>query len=115
MLIVASSHLYWDPKYDYVKYGQTSYLLKRLGMFRKKVLDKYGVKTDPAFVVCGDFNSFPHSSSVSIVYDTQEYAKNRYYVREPQKFDAWYQHIWEQYQADEQVLDGVKGELKSAY
>ena len=82
LLIVASSHLYWDPKYDYVKYGQTNYLLQRVGKFRQKVIQE-NVRSDPAIIVCGDFNSFPHSSSVSLIYDTQEFAKNKFYRDSP--------------------------------
>ena len=78
LLIVASSHLYWDPKYDYVKYGWTNYLLWRVGKFRQKVIQE-NVRADPAIILCGDFNSFPHSSSVSLIYNTQDYAKNKFY------------------------------------
>lgn len=67
-----------------MKYAQTNYLLKRVGAFLKKVKDQH-VKdgSDPAVIICGDFNSFPHSSSVSLIYDTQDYAKNRFYGKDP--------------------------------
>jgi endonuclease/exonuclease/phosphatase family metal-dependent hydrolase len=42
------------------------------------VIQEYA-KADPAIILCGDFNSFPHSSSVSLIYNTQEYAKNKFY------------------------------------
>lgn len=91
-MIVVSSHLYWDPKYDYVKYGQTNYLMKRLGDFKFKTIQHY--KTEPAVIICGDFNSQPHASSVSLIYNSNKFAKNNYYQRNPAKFDAWYNHIW---------------------
>ena len=76
LFVVASSHLYWNPKYDYVKYAQTAYLLKQLGLFVSTVEDK-----DPAVVVCGDFNSAPYSSSVSLFYHNQHLSKNDYHSK----------------------------------
>ena len=95
---MASSHLYWDPKYDYVKYAQTAYLLKKLASFKAKHSD-----SDPAMIVCGDFNSDPSTSSISLFYDSQEFVKNAYYGRNKNKFDQWYQRIWADLKSDSQI------------
>jgi endonuclease/exonuclease/phosphatase family metal-dependent hydrolase len=55
--------------------------MKKLGEFRQKTVDQY--KIEPAIVVCGDFNSQPHSSSVSLIYDSQHFAKNIYHQKSP--------------------------------
>ncbi len=49
-----------------------------------------------------------------MVYNTNRFAKNLYYQRAANKFDAWYKHIWEQNQS-EKALDGLRGQLRSAY
>ncbi|TNV78978.1 hypothetical protein FGO68_gene13172 [Halteria grandinella] len=110
-LIVASSHLYWDPKYDYVKYAQTAYLLKRLALFKAK---NASIAQDPAIVVCGDFNSDPSSSSISLFYDSQEFVKNAYYGRNKNKFDQWYERILADLKSDPYYAT-IQGKLKSSY
>jgi endonuclease/exonuclease/phosphatase family metal-dependent hydrolase len=95
---VASSHLYWDPKYDYVKYAQTAYLLKRLSRFKR---EHESTLIDPAVIVCGDFNSDPSASSISLFYDSQEFVKNPYYGRNKNKFDQWYARVWEDFKNGE--------------
>ncbi|GAU15786.1 hypothetical protein TSUD_236020 [Trifolium subterraneum] len=56
-LIVANTHLYWDPEWADVKLAQAKYLLSRLSQFKTLVSDKY--ECIPEVIVAGDFNSQP--------------------------------------------------------
>ncbi|KAK7307387.1 hypothetical protein VNO77_40401 [Canavalia gladiata] len=56
-VIVANTHLYWDPEWADVKLAQAKYLLSRLAKFKTLVSDRYGC--EPEVVVAGDFNSTP--------------------------------------------------------
>jgi mRNA deadenylase 3'-5' endonuclease subunit Ccr4/uncharacterized protein with PIN domain len=53
-VVIAVAHLFWNPRYEYVKLCQTHYLLLMARDFTKH--DK-----EP-LIVCGDFNSLPGSS-----------------------------------------------------
>ncbi|KAK7309468.1 hypothetical protein RJT34_06221 [Clitoria ternatea] len=57
VLIVANTHLYWDPEWADVKLAQAKYLLSRLAKFKKLVSDRY--ECIPEVIVAGDFNSTP--------------------------------------------------------
>lgn len=57
-LIIVNTHLFWNPEYEYVKYGQISKVLKYL---EKQYLD------EPIFL-CGDFNSVPWSNVLRYIY-----------------------------------------------
>jgi len=102
--VVVSSHLYWDPRYDYVKYAQTAYLLKRLGAFLATVPEKR-----PAVIVSGDFNSPPDSPSLTLFHNNHHIVRNSFHTK---TFDEWYSKVWEDFQADPLA---VKGALASAY
>lgn len=56
-LIVANTHIYWDPEWADVKIAQVKYLLSRLSQFKTLVSDRYECK--PEVIVAGDFNSQP--------------------------------------------------------
>ncbi|PNX83958.1 carbon catabolite repressor-like protein, partial [Trifolium pratense] len=56
-LIVANTHLYWDPEWADVKLAQAKYLLSRLSQFKTLISDKYDCI--PEVIVAGDFNSQP--------------------------------------------------------
>jgi len=58
-VIVANTHLYWNPGYEYVKLSQAHYLLHRLKRFAS---DSAGGEGEPVAILCGDFNSTPDSS-----------------------------------------------------
>mmetsp|Transcript_3820 Transcript_3820/g.8009 ORF Transcript_3820/g.8009 Transcript_3820/m.8009 type:complete len:840 (+) Transcript_3820:174-2693(+) len=58
-VIVANTHLYWNPGYEYVKLSQAHYLLHRLKRFAS---DSAGGEGEPVVMLCGDFNSTPGSS-----------------------------------------------------
>ncbi|XP_030948064.1 carbon catabolite repressor protein 4 homolog 4 [Quercus lobata] len=57
VVIVANTHLYWDPEWADVKLAQAKYLLSRLALFRTLVSDR--LECTPSVVVAGDFNSTP--------------------------------------------------------
>ncbi|TKY70167.1 Carbon catabolite repressor protein 4-like 4 [Spatholobus suberectus] len=56
-IIVANTHLYWDPEWADVKLAQAKYLLSRLAKFKTLVSDRY--ECIPEVIVAGDFNSTP--------------------------------------------------------
>ncbi|KAM3322691.1 carbon catabolite repressor protein 4 4 isoform X1 [Capsicum chacoense] len=57
LIIVANTHIYWDPELADVKLAQARYLLSRLAQFKLLVSDKFDCS--PSVVVAGDFNSVP--------------------------------------------------------
>ncbi|KAK4748743.1 hypothetical protein SAY87_015329 [Trapa incisa] len=57
LIIIANTHIYWDPEWADVKLAQAKYLLSRLARFRTKVSDKF--ESFPPVIVAGDFNSIP--------------------------------------------------------
>ncbi|XP_061989037.1 carbon catabolite repressor protein 4 homolog 4 [Rosa rugosa] len=57
VVIVANTHIYWDPEWADVKLAQAKYLLSRLARFKKLVSDKF--ECTPSLIVAGDFNSTP--------------------------------------------------------
>ncbi|XP_073301727.1 carbon catabolite repressor protein 4 homolog 4 isoform X1 [Primulina huaijiensis] len=56
-IIIANTHLYWDPEWADVKIAQAKYLLSRLAKFKKLVSNKF--HCTPPIIVAGDFNSIP--------------------------------------------------------
>ncbi|XP_055820832.1 carbon catabolite repressor protein 4 homolog 4 isoform X2 [Solanum dulcamara] len=56
-IIVANTHIYWDPELADVKLAQVRYLLSRLAQFKLRVSDKFDCS--PSVIVAGDFNSLP--------------------------------------------------------
>ncbi|XP_019156701.1 PREDICTED: carbon catabolite repressor protein 4 homolog 4 isoform X2 [Ipomoea nil] len=56
-IIVANTHIYWDPEWIDVKLAQAKYLLRRLAEFKSRVSDQFGCS--PSVLVAGDFNSVP--------------------------------------------------------
>ncbi|XP_043695021.1 carbon catabolite repressor protein 4 homolog 4 isoform X2 [Telopea speciosissima] len=56
-VIVANTHLYWDPEWIDVKIAQAKYLLFRLAQFKKIVSNKFDCT--PSVILAGDFNSTP--------------------------------------------------------
>ncbi|GAV82740.1 Exo_endo_phos domain-containing protein [Cephalotus follicularis] len=57
VVIVANTHLYWDPEWADVKLAQAKYLLSRLAQFKTLVSDRFDCA--PSVFVAGDFNSIP--------------------------------------------------------
>lgn len=56
-IIVANTHLYWDPEWADVKLAQAKYLLSRVAKFKKMVSENF--ECTPSVIVTGDFNSVP--------------------------------------------------------
>ncbi|KAL8536623.1 hypothetical protein ACS0TY_011993 [Phlomoides rotata] len=56
-VIIASTHIYWDPEWADVKIAQAKYLLSRLAGFKMLVSEKFNCL--PSIIVAGDFNSVP--------------------------------------------------------
>ncbi|KAE8657197.1 Carbon catabolite repressor protein 4-like protein 4 [Hibiscus syriacus] len=57
VVILANTHLYWDPEWADVKLAQAKYLLARLSQFKTRVTDRF--ERTPSVILCGDFNSTP--------------------------------------------------------
>ncbi|KAI4372173.1 hypothetical protein MLD38_010442 [Melastoma candidum] len=57
VIIVANTHLYWDPDWADVKLAQAKHLLSLLAEFRTMVSEKF--ECTPSVIVAGDFNSTP--------------------------------------------------------
>jgi CCR4-NOT transcription complex subunit 6 len=55
-LVVATTHVYWDPALEEVKDAQVSHLLQRAAVFRSQ-------QSTPALLIGGDFNSVPGSEA----------------------------------------------------
>ena len=55
-LVVATTHVYWDPALEEVKDAQVSYLMQRVAAFRCG-------QGNPALLIGGDFNSTPGSEA----------------------------------------------------
>lgn len=62
LLVVANTHIHFDPKYSDVKVIQVHMLLESIQEQKKQYLER---NEDCRVVVCGDFNSLPNSG----VYD----------------------------------------------
>ncbi|XP_052155907.1 carbon catabolite repressor protein 4 homolog 4-like [Oryza glaberrima] len=57
ILIMANTHIYWDPEWIDVKLAQAKYLLSRVTQFEKLISNKFNCK--PSVMIAGDFNSTP--------------------------------------------------------
>ncbi|KAM3410231.1 hypothetical protein ACQJBY_002444 [Aegilops geniculata] len=57
ILIVANTHIYWDPEWIDVKLAQAKYLLSKVSEFEKIIANKFTCK--PSVIIAGDFNSTP--------------------------------------------------------
>ena len=49
---------------------------------------------DEPIIMCGDFNSLPNSSVLSMIHHEEHYEKNKYHNKNIQK---WYDKIWNDY------------------
>ncbi|GAB4857953.1 Carbon catabolite repressor protein 4 4 [Ancistrocladus abbreviatus] len=57
IVIVANTHLYWDPEWADVKLAQAKYLVSRLALFKTLVSERFDCT--PSIILAGDFNSTP--------------------------------------------------------
>lgn len=56
-----------------------------------------GNHEDAALIVCGDFNSLPESSSISLICDEKEFEKSKYH---DEVSGSWFDKIWAKYDED---------------
>ncbi|XP_062077069.1 carbon catabolite repressor protein 4 homolog 4-like isoform X2 [Humulus lupulus] len=57
IVIVANTHIYWDPAWADVKLAQAKYLVSRLAQFKALVSKKFNCAS--SLFLAGDFNSIP--------------------------------------------------------
>ncbi|XP_024538802.1 carbon catabolite repressor protein 4 homolog 4 [Selaginella moellendorffii] len=57
IVVIANTHLYWDPALQDVKLAQAKYLLAKLSQFEKEISQEFN--SNPVVLVAGDFNSTP--------------------------------------------------------
>ncbi|EFJ20730.1 hypothetical protein SELMODRAFT_108336, partial [Selaginella moellendorffii] len=57
IVVIANTHLYWDPALQDVKLAQAKYLLAKLLQFEKEISQEFN--SNPVVLVAGDFNSTP--------------------------------------------------------
>jgi endonuclease/exonuclease/phosphatase (EEP) superfamily protein YafD len=69
--MVGNTHFHWEPHVDYVKYGQSYYLLQKLS--------EYYSDPNIPLLMLGDFNSIPDSSVLSMFNNMREFAKDSFY------------------------------------
>ena len=63
-MLVVCTHMHWNPKLDFVKYGQAFWLLMKISEF----LDDFELTLDKVpLVICGDFNADPTTSSIHMM------------------------------------------------
>eukprot|EP00351_Strombidinopsis_sp_SopsisLIS2011_P001457 CAMPEP_0116879584 /NCGR_PEP_ID=MMETSP0463-20121206/11393_1 /TAXON_ID=181622 /ORGANISM="Strombidinopsis sp, Strain SopsisLIS2011" /LENGTH=95 /DNA_ID=CAMNT_0004529069 /DNA_START=512 /DNA_END=799 /DNA_ORIENTATION=+ len=67
-LIVTNCHMFWHPRFDYVKFAQGLYYLKKVAEFAR--LHKKEESDKLPIIMAGDFNSMPNSSVLSLFDNT---------------------------------------------
>ncbi|XP_042405865.1 carbon catabolite repressor protein 4 homolog 4-like isoform X1 [Zingiber officinale] len=72
IIVVADTHIYWDPNWIDVKLAQAKYLLSRLSQFKELVSTKF--TCTPSVLVAGDFNSTPGDEVYQYIVSTSEAA-----------------------------------------
>lgn len=58
-VLVATAHFFWNPEYEYVKFGQAEMLLDIVTQF-------YLDQPEIPILICGDFNSLPDSNVIRL-------------------------------------------------
>jgi len=67
-IIAGNLHLHFNPKKDFIKFAQASYVLEKGAEFARKHNMSSASGPLPIFI-CGDFNSTPISSVMSLFHD----------------------------------------------
>jgi len=75
-MLVASCHLHWNPKLEYVKMGQAFYLLYLISKFAVRLLGEKEAPECP-LIIGGDFNSLPDSNVLSLILDQLPHSTSR--------------------------------------
>lgn len=70
-VMVANTHLFYNPAYDHQKFGQTFWLLKNIGevLAANSLSLKADDQNSVALFVAGDFNSGPNSTSSHLMHN----------------------------------------------
>ena len=66
-VVTGNLHLHFNPKKDYIKFAQACYVLQKGAAFMREHIDAEDGNTLP-FILCGDFNSGPISSAMSVLH-----------------------------------------------
>ncbi|KAK9757265.1 hypothetical protein RND81_01G152600 [Saponaria officinalis] len=74
LLIIANTHIYWDPEWADVKLAQVKYLLSRLDQFKILVSERF--ECTPSVILTGDFNSTPGSEVYNYIISGSSEAKH---------------------------------------
>lgn len=79
-LVIANTHLHWDPEYNDVKAMQVAVLLEELqGLVKKYINSRDDINKIP-LVICGDFNSQTDSAVYQFI--SQGLSKNHYDLKD---------------------------------
>lgn len=89
-LLCVNTHLFWDHKFNHIKYAQISYLLKEVSSILSKL------HSVPA-IICGDLNVWPDSNVIRLLYGLEpKYSYSDIVTEEHKKI---LKHFWESYGA----------------
>ena len=109
--IVISTHLYWNPEYEYVRYGEIARIVSY-------VYKKY---KECALFICGDLNASPYSNVLRYIYGEEpdvdetsnktikgDFAKNKKYIELIYNNEQYKNHylLRSAYDVYKAVLDG---------
>lgn len=85
-LLVANTHLYWDPEFADVKLWQTDCLVRELEQAvtnPTKQLDSFSNASPLPVVLCGDFNSEPDSAVYKLITSREDEFAGISYPKDP--------------------------------
>ena len=66
-IIAGNLHLHFNPKKDHIKFAQASYVLEKGSGFARR--HRYDNQMELPIFICGDYNSMPISSVMSLFHD----------------------------------------------
>lgn len=72
-MLLCTTHIHWNPRRDFVKYGQALNLHTNISLF----MSKNNLKQDEIpIIITGDFNSRPSSTVINIMYGNPLFIEN---------------------------------------
>jgi CCR4-NOT transcription complex subunit 6 len=95
--VVVNTHLFWNPEFEYVKYGQMMRVLQFIEKHYKHL----------PTVLCGDFNSLPTSNVIKYIYSLAPDTTNTNFKGDATKNKKFIDFFWANH------VHGLK--LRSAY
>ena len=72
-VVAGNLHLHFNPEKDFIKFAQASYVMERGAAFVRKHSD--AIDSALPIFICGDYNSTPVSSVMSLFHDEDIEAK----------------------------------------